>query len=69
MCMVATSALGKGIEKVCLEFIRENAEEVIRASPILYVREAKLHESIFKLGDLSGLVCGVNTQFFIDHRE
>ena len=68
VCMVAMSALGKGIEKVCLEFIRENAEEIIRASPILYVREAKLHESIFKLGDLLGLslslVCFINQYSF-----
>lgn len=54
---------------MCLEFIRENAEEVIRASPIPYIGEVKLHESIFNPGDLLGLVYGVNTQFFVDHRE
>ena len=54
---------------MCLEFIRVNAEEVIRASPIPYIREVKLHERIFKPGDLSGLVYGVNTQFFVDDRE
>ena len=68
-CMTAASAFAAGIEKVSLEFIRENAEEVIRASPIPYVREAELHGSIFQPGDLSGLVCGVDTRFFVDHGE
>ena len=68
-CMTAASAFGVGIEKVSLEFIRENAEEVIRASPIPYVRGAELHGSIFEPGDLSGLVCGVDNRFFVDHGE
>ena len=68
-CMTAASAFAVGIEKVSLEFIRENAEEVIRTSPIPYVREAELHGSIFEPGDSSGLVCGVDTRFFVDHRE
>lgn len=68
-CMTAASAFGAGIERVSLDFIRQNAKEVIKASPIPYVREAGLHGSIFEPGDSSGLVCGVDTRFFVDHGE
>ena len=68
-CMTAASAFGAGIERVSLDFIRQNAKEVIKASPIPYVRKAGLHGSIFEPGDSSGLVCGVDTQFFVDHGE
>ena len=38
-------------------------------SPIAYVQNAKLCGSIFSPGETNGLVSGVNTEFFVDHRE
>jgi hypothetical protein len=41
------------------------------SSPIAYVRDAKLHGTLFgdSATDTNGLVCGVNTEFFVDHGE
>lgn len=41
----------------------------MQASPIPYIREAKLRGALFEPEDSTGLVCGVNTQFFVDHEE
>lgn len=52
-----------------LEFMKSNAEEIMKASPIRYVREAKLRGSLFNPEDDSGLVSSVDTGFWIDHKE
>lgn len=39
------------------------------ASPITYVRDAKLRGSVFTPGDTSGLVSSVDSGFFVDHNE
>jgi hypothetical protein len=39
------------------------------ASPILYVRTARLCGSLFNPEDTSGLVSSVDTSFFVDHTE
>lgn len=61
--------LATGIRKLPLAFIRENASSVISASPISYIRDAKLCGSVFDPDDASGLVSGVDTAFFVDHEE
>lgn len=68
-CMAAAACFGPRINGVSLEFIRDNAEEVIKTSPVPYVRGAKLHGSLFDSDDSTGLVCGVDTGFFVDHAE
>lgn len=45
------------------------AEEIMNASPISYVKDAKLRGSVFDPGDTSGLVSSVDTGFFVDHNE
>ncbi|KAI1935012.1 hypothetical protein LOZ66_005561 [Ophidiomyces ophidiicola] len=57
------------IEKVALEFARQNAKSIMQASPISYIREAKLCGTLFDPQDSTGIVCGVNTGFFVDHDE
>lgn len=52
-----------------LNFAKDNAEAIMKASPIPYIREAKLYGTLFEQDDTTGLVCGVNTGFFVDHEE
>jgi len=57
------------INTVRLDFIKEHAEEIMKASPIRYVKEAKLRGSLFHPEDVSGLVSSVDTSFWVDHTE
>ena len=41
----------------------------MEASPVRYVKDAKLRGSVFDPGDTSGLVSCVDTGFFVDHNE
>ncbi|KAK2797694.1 hypothetical protein FQN50_009118 [Emmonsiellopsis sp. PD_5] len=66
-CMVLTITVG--IEKVSLDLIKRNAKAVMEASPISYIKDAKLCGTLFNPEDSTGLVCGVDTGFFVDHEE
>jgi len=68
-CLAAAKAFGTFINTVQLDFIKEHAEEITKASPIRYVRDAKLRGSLFNPVDASGLVSSVDTGFWIDHTE
>jgi hypothetical protein len=54
---------------VAASFIRDNAEAIMKTSPISYVRNAQLRGSLFDPKDTSGLVSSVYTNFFVDHDE
>lgn len=41
----------------------------MKASPISYVKDAKLRGSLFNPEDVSGLVASVETGFWVDHTE
>lgn len=41
----------------------------MKASPVRYVREAKLRGKLFDPKDDSGLVSSVDTGFYVDHEE
>ncbi|KAJ5392276.1 hypothetical protein N7509_007766, partial [Penicillium cosmopolitanum] len=68
-CLAAAKAYGRTIEKVDLGFINETASKVLSTSPIPYIRDSKLCGTIFDALDASGMVSGVNTHFFVDHKE
>lgn len=57
------------IGTIRLEFIKGHAQEIMKASPIRYVRDAKLRGSLFNPEDASGLVSSVDTGFWVDHTE
>lgn len=57
------------IEKLSLEFIAQHAQGIMEASPIEYIRQAKLRGSLFDSTDSTGLVSGVDSSFFVDHSE
>ncbi|EGC46687.1 conserved hypothetical protein [Histoplasma capsulatum var. duboisii H88] len=68
-CMAAASSYGRGIEKAPLGLVEANAKAVLEASPIPYIKNARLCGSLFNPEDSTGLVCGVDTGFFVDHKE
>jgi hypothetical protein len=47
--------------------VKEHAAGIMAASPVQYVKDAKLKGSIFGLDD--GAVCCADTQFWVDHTE
>lgn len=68
-CLAAAKAFGDSIRTLRLSSIGRYAEEVMNASPIAYVKEAKLRGSVFNREDTSGLVSSVDSGFFVDHNE
>ncbi|KAF2023975.1 hypothetical protein EK21DRAFT_79750 [Setomelanomma holmii] len=68
-CLAAAKAFGSSINTISLDFIKDNAESIMKASPVDYVQNAKLRGSLFYPGDSSGLVSCVDTSFFVDHEE
>lgn len=56
-----------GIEKASLDFIKANAEAILKASPVSYIKDAKLSGTLFDIKDPTGSC--VNTEFFVDHEE
>lgn len=41
----------------------------MKASPIPYIKDAKLRGSLFDSNESTGLIVGVDTNFYIDHEE
>ncbi|KAL9043761.1 MAG: hypothetical protein Q9214_003060, partial [Letrouitia sp. 1 TL-2023] len=68
-CLAAAKAFGSGINNVASGFIRDNAEAIMKGSPISYVKDAELRGSLFDSTDTSGAVSSVDTSFFVDHTE
>ncbi|KAF2191260.1 hypothetical protein K469DRAFT_720250 [Zopfia rhizophila CBS 207.26] len=68
-CLAAAKAFGSSITNISLDFIKENAESIMKASPVRYVRDAELRGKLFNPEDDSGLVSSVDTGFYVDHEE
>ena len=58
-----------GIDDVQLSFIQDHGEAIVKASPIRYIRAAKLHGSLFNPEVTNGTASSVDTGFFVDHAE
>ncbi|KAI8713817.1 N-acetyltransferase domain-containing protein [Fusarium sp. LHS14.1] len=67
-CMAAATSFGGSIINLPLDFIRQNAQEILKASPVNYVKTAVVKGSLFG-HDSTDLVSGIDTQFFVDHEE
>ncbi|EEU33995.1 uncharacterized protein NECHADRAFT_85402 [Fusarium vanettenii 77-13-4] len=67
-CMAAATSFGDSIINPPLDFTRQHAQEVLKASPIDYVAAAVVKGSLFG-NDSTDLVSGADTQFFISHEE
>ncbi|KAF5845165.1 hypothetical protein GGP41_001354 [Bipolaris sorokiniana] len=60
--MAGLRAWGKGIESVDMNLVKECGAGIMAASPVQYVREAKLRGSLFGSVD-DGTVCCAGTDF------
>lgn len=58
-----------GIISVSTDFIRNNANSVMKQSPIEYVKNAVPRGNLFEPDDASGVISSVCTNFFVDHTE
>ncbi|CAN8096746.1 unnamed protein product [Discula destructiva] len=67
-CMAAATSYGRGIERISLDFIQQNASTFLESSPIEYIRDARPCGSLFEENS-NGMVAGVNSGFFVDHEE
>ena len=68
-CVAAVKVFRGTMNTVKLNFIRDHAEGIIAASPISYVKDAKLRGRLFESNDPSSIVSCVDTNFFVDHTE
>jgi hypothetical protein len=68
-CAFDTDILIGGINTVAVGFIRDNAEAILKVSPISYVKDAELRGSLFDPEDTGGVISSVYTNFFVDHTE
>ena len=57
------------INEVQVTFIRDQAEEIMKSSPVNYINGAKLRGSLFDSTVNDGTISSVDTQFFVDHTE
>ncbi|KAF2453011.1 hypothetical protein BDY21DRAFT_417402 [Lineolata rhizophorae] len=68
-CLAASKAFRSSINTVSLDFMKDHAESIMKASPEGYVRDAKLRGKLFDPKDDNGLVSSVDTEFDVDHEE
>ncbi|KAF4508818.1 hypothetical protein G6O67_005151 [Ophiocordyceps sinensis] len=69
-CKTLAKAYGNFLfSNVPFAFAERHAASVLAASPVGYVKDAKLRGNLFHPRDTTGLVCGVDTDFYVDHAE
>ncbi|KAL1603762.1 hypothetical protein SLS60_005352 [Paraconiothyrium brasiliense] len=68
--LAALRAFGRGVEEVDLGMARVHAQGIIDASPVEYVRGAKLTGTLFGIGSgMESGTCCADTSFWVDHTE
>ena len=69
--LAALRAFGRGIEEVDLEIAQLHAQGIMNASPVEYVRSARLTSTLFGNGNggVESGTCCANTDFWVDHAE
>ncbi|MCJ1367446.1 hypothetical protein MMC16_006579 [Acarospora aff. strigata] len=68
-CLAAARAFGSGIEAIQLGFICEHAAAILKASPIGYIKDAKVRGELFNPEVTHGTVSSVDTNYICDHTE
>ncbi|KAL2752782.1 hypothetical protein ACRALDRAFT_1052572 [Sodiomyces alcalophilus JCM 7366] len=69
-CKALAKAFGNfAFPQVSLDFARDHAANVLLGSPISYIKDAKLRGSLFCPNDTTGIISGVDSDFFVDHAE
>ena len=54
---------------MAVDFTCDNAEAIMRLSPISYIKDAELAGSLFDPEDKPGVISSVYTKVFVDHTE
>jgi len=68
-CITLAKCLGTfPIDLLDLDFVKQHAKNIIDSTPIQYLKESKLHGSLFSDVDDS-TVSSVNSNFFTDHTK
>ncbi|KIY03047.1 uncharacterized protein Z520_01513 [Fonsecaea multimorphosa CBS 102226] len=67
--LAALRSFGRGLERANLDCAREHARDVMKSSPVRYVRSAILRGSLFEGHWTQGVVCCADTSFWVDHEE
>jgi hypothetical protein len=57
------------IRTLQLGLIGKYTEEIMKVSPISYIKDAKLRGSVFDPSDTSGFVSSVDLGFFVDYNK
>ncbi|POS75360.1 hypothetical protein DHEL01_v206246 [Diaporthe helianthi] len=55
--------------KALAKAVGDHAVGLIAASPVSYVKDAKVCGSLFEARDTTGMVSGVDSNFYVDHTE
>lgn len=74
---LSRACAGQCIAEIPLAFARDHAAGILASTPTSYVRDAKLCGSLFSgddkgkdgSGGEDGVVCAVDSHFFVDHKE
>lgn len=68
--LAALYAFDRGIEEVDLDTARLHAQGIINASPVNYIRTAKLTGMLFSSGSgIESGICCADTSFWVDYTE
>ena len=57
------------ISMIRFDFIEQQAEEIMKASSIRYIKDPILRDNFFDSEDANGLVSNVDIDFLVDHIE
>lgn len=66
--LAALRVYGRGPHEVDLQMTKEHAAAIMQSSPVPYVKEAKLHGSLFGCVEDGSVSCA-DTAFWVDHEE
>lgn len=61
--------LPETISALPLDFIKSHAAAILSSATAKYIKEATVAGDLFDANDASGLVCGADTGFGVDHAE
>lgn len=69
----ACNALAKyahvNVKEIDTNFLKKHAQEIFHVTPIDYLKDIKLHGSLFEDTSPSGTISCVFTEFYVDHAE
>ncbi|KAL2282158.1 hypothetical protein FJTKL_11196, partial [Diaporthe vaccinii] len=69
-CKALVKAVGElRFAEIPLDFAATHAVGVMSASPVSYIKDAKVCGRLFDAQDTSGMICGVDSNFYVDHAE